>query len=105
IIQVSLGETFDLWREDAVPARLARRGHGGQRAAMEAVIEGNDLVGAIALELAPLARQLDGALVGLGPAVCEEDAVETGCPRNAFGKVHGRLVVKRRGRIDQGLGL
>ncbi len=36
VVDFGLGEAFDLRGEHLVPARLAGRGHGGQRAAVEA---------------------------------------------------------------------
>ncbi|MNI48567.1 hypothetical protein D3C73_1031350 [compost metagenome] len=96
VVQFGLGEAFHLRGEHLVPARLARCGHRGQRAAVEAVVHGDDLVGAVLLDLAPLARQLDGAFVGFAAAVGEEDAVKAGRAGQALGQLDRGNVVERR---------
>jgi hypothetical protein len=48
---------------------------------MEAVIHRDDLVGAVAMFGAPLARELDRPLVGLGATVGEERLVQAAMPR------------------------
>src|SRR5213083_1310961 len=66
----------DLRREQRVETRLAARAHRRQRAAMERMLEGDDLERAAAMDLAELARELDRAFVGFGSAVGEEAAIE-----------------------------
>src|SRR5690606_30592636 len=94
-----------LRRKHNIPTRLARCRHRGQRTTMEAVIEGNDFVGAITLDLPPFTGQFDGALVGFGAAIGKEHAVETRRFHNALGQIHGRLVIKSGRRVDQLFGL
>src|SRR4051812_30086965 len=78
VIEACLAEAAHLRREHRVPARLARRGHHRERAAVERILESDDLEGAIAADAPPLARELDCPLVGLGAAAREEDPIEAG---------------------------
>src|SRR5690606_38353859 len=57
------------------------------------------------LELAPLARQLDGAFVGFGAAVGKEDAIKARSARQALGQIHRWLVVEGGRGVDQLFGL
>ncbi len=72
---------------------------------MEAVIHGDDLEGAGALPGAPLARQLDRTLVGLGAAVAEEDLVEARVLDEAAGQAGHLRVVVGGAAVDQPPGL
>ena len=67
---------------------LAGGGQSGQGAAMEAVLQGDDLVPAGAVTVkAVFARSLDGALVGLGPRVAKEHLVHAGAAAQALGQL------------------
>ena len=105
IVQRHLHEAGHLRFVELLPLRLARRRHGGERAAVEAVIHGDDLVGAIAIFRAPFARQLDRALVGLGAAVGEEHLVQPAVPRQQIRQPDHLIVVERGAAVDQPLGL
>jgi len=72
---------------------------------VEAVLEGDDLEGAALVQLPPLSRQLDGALVGLRAGVGEKDAVERGMRRQQFRQRQRGRVEIGRARIDQTLRL
>ena len=87
--------------------KLLRAGgrHGGQCAAVEAVVEGDDLPGAVAPGGAPFPRQLDGAFVGLGAAVGEEHLIESAQGGQALGQLQGGRVVESGTRVDQRLAL
>jgi hypothetical protein len=87
------------------PLRLAGCRHSGERAAVEAVIHGDDFIGAIAMLRSPLARQLDRPLVGLGTAVGEEDLMQAAIPRQQIGKPDHLIVVEGGAAVDQSLGL
>src|SRR5437762_13541887 len=76
VVQPRFRKAGDLRREQRVETRLAARAHRRQRAAMERMLEGDDLERAAAMDLAELARELDRAFVGFGSAVGEEAAIE-----------------------------
>ena len=105
VVQRHLDEAGHLRCVQLLPLRLARRRHRGERAAMEAVIHGDDLVGAVAVFRAPFARQLDGAFVRLGAAVGEEHLVQPAMPRQQIRQPDHLVVVEGRAAIDQALGL
>ena len=100
-----LRKAANLRREDRIPTGLAGCRHGSQRAAMKRVAKGDDLEGAIAVQLPPLAGQLDRALVGLGTGVGKEDAVEAGVGGEQAGQLDHRGVVEGRAGIEQLAGL
>src|SRR3546814_20228336 len=87
-----------LRREQGLPVRLAGRRHGRQGAAVEAVLGGDDLVGASTAGRAPPAGELDRARVGLGAGIGEEGLVEAARPRQCPGEANRRLVVEEIGR-------
>ena len=66
---------------------VARRGQGGQSSAVERSLEREDVVGALAADLAPLAGHLDRPLIGLGSAVAEEDSARKGALRQHGGQL------------------
>ena len=101
VIELRLREARHLGSEHHVPARLARRRHGGDGTAMEAVDRGDDLEGAAFVLPAPLARQLDRAFVGFGAAVGEEHAMEAGMCGQQVGQPDRGFVVERRAGRDQ----
>src|SRR5690606_22741281 len=68
---------------------------------MEAVIHGDDLVSAVAMQLTPFTCQLDGAFIGLRTAVGKEHPVEARCTGDPLGQPNGRCVVERGRWIDQ----
>src|SRR3546814_2761897 len=65
----------------------------------------SDVVLFRSLDPAPLARQLDGALVGLGATVGEEHAVETRRAGQPLRQLDRRHVVERRRRVHELVGL
>ena len=81
--------------------RLAGRGQHRQRAAVERVVGRDDLVGAVPLVLAVLARQLHRALVRLDAAVREEDPVEDRVLDQQVGQLELRHGVELVRRVDQ----
>src|SRR5262245_50711327 len=87
VAEGNLREACDLRLEQTVPARLPGRRHGGERASVEGVLHRDDLEGAAALARAPLAGELDGALVGLGAAVAEEHLAEPARSRDEGGEL------------------
>ena len=72
---------------------------------MKAVDEGDDLVGALPMELPPPPRQFDGALIRLGTGTGKEDVVETAVPHQHLGQIQRLLVVERGAGVDEGLRL
>ena len=79
---------------------------GRQRAAVEGVIRGDDLVAVHALRVEVLAGQLHGALVGLRAGVGEEDAVGKRVRTQQRGQLRLRLNVEDVGRMQHaGVGL
>ena len=78
VVERHADEAFEQRRERRAVLLVAGGGDGGHRAAVEGVLGDDDLVGAVAVLFAPLARDLDEALDGLGAAVAEEDLVEAG---------------------------
>ena len=68
---------------------------------MEGAAHGDDLVGAAATALAPLAGQLDGALVGLGAAVAEEHVAQPAGLGDQRGQAGHRLAVEGRAAVDE----
>ncbi|CAM2158588.1 conserved hypothetical protein [Paraburkholderia tropica] len=101
VVQIGLRETRHLRCVDRVPARLAARRHRRDRAAVEAVVERDDLERAVAMLFAPLARELDRAFVGFGAAVGEEHLVEAAMLGEQARETRHRLVVEGRRRIDE----
>ncbi len=101
IVQRRPRKAGHLRREKPVPARLAAGRHGGQRAAVKAIVEGDDLVGAALVPLAPFACQLDGALIGLGAAAGEEHPVKAGVRHQPLRQSRRGHVEKGRARVDQ----
>src|SRR5262249_41106541 len=92
-------------REERVPSRFARGGHRGERAPVKSTVHGDDLRSAGAMASAPLARQLDRALVRLRAAIAEKHLVE---PRRLGEQgreaPHGPVVI-RGTAVDQPLAL
>src|SRR5690606_39948349 len=76
-----------------------------QRTAVEAVVERDDLVGAVAVELAPFACQRDRPFVGLGAAVGKEHAIKARRARDALGQFKRGSVKEGRRRVDELTGL
>ena len=105
VVQRHLHEAGHLGFIEMLPLRLARCGHRGKRAAVEAVIHGDDLIGAVAMFRAPLARQLDGALVGLGAAVGKEHLMQPAMPRQQIRQPDHLIVVEGGAAVDQSLRL
>jgi hypothetical protein len=72
---------------------------------VEAVVEGDDLVGAALVHLAPLAGELDGPLVGLGAGVGKEHPVEHRVGGEDASQLDHRAIVEGRAGVEQGAGL
>jgi hypothetical protein len=70
-------------------------------ASVEAVIQGDDLIGAVAMDLPPLAGELDGALVRLRTAVGEERLIKSAQPGDLLGQRDHRLVIESRAAVDE----
>ena len=81
------------------------RGDGSHRAAEEAVVHHDDFVRAVLADAAPLARQLERALVRLGARVREEDAVHRRVVDQHLRELDLRLAVEDVGAVDQLAGL
>ena len=68
---------------------------------MEGVAEGDDLVGAIAVEASPFARQLDRAFVSLGPGVQKMHLIAARAVAQAFSQVQHAAIEKTGAGVDQ----
>ena len=98
--------------EVVVEHLLTGGGQGGDGAAVEAVHQRDDGIAALAVVVeAVLAGRLDGALVGLGAGVAEEDLAHAGALAQLFGQLaaRGGVVEVRRmlelvGLFGHGLG-
>ena len=67
----TLRKSATLGSNKRVLSRLARRGYGGERSAVEACLGGDDPVSAAAIRGARTSGQLAGALVGFRAAIGE----------------------------------
>ena len=83
VVVVDEDEARDGRAERLAVARRAGGGDGGEGAAVERVVGGDDLEAAVFVLLAPLARELDRGLVRLCAGVREEDPVEARVRRSA----------------------
>ena len=81
---------------------LAGGGHGVHRAPVEGVERGDDLEGAVLVQLAVAAGQLERALHGLGAAVAEEHPVHARVVDEHGGDVQLGQGVELVRRLDQG---
>jgi hypothetical protein len=100
-----LAEALHLGLEERREGGLAAGAHGGQRAPVERVGGGHDLPGAAARQLPPLARQLDGALVGFRAGAAQEHAPEPALVRERAAEPHLRGVEEARAPVHQPAGL
>ncbi|MNC30438.1 hypothetical protein D3C75_787220 [compost metagenome] len=66
---------------------------------------GNDVIGAVAVQLAPLARQFDRTFAGFGTAVEQVGLVAAGALAQAVDQPQQATAVEARARVDQRLGL
>ena len=105
IVQLRLGKAGDLRLEQRFKGLLAGGRHGRQRAAVKAAVEGDDLVGAVSVQGAVFARELDGAFVGLRARIGEEHLVEAAVIDQRFCQCEAGAVVERRARGEQQFGL
>ena len=105
VVQRRLRKARHLGFEKAIPARLAAGRHRCERASMKAVHERDDLEGAVAMHLTPLARQLDRAFVGLGAARAKEHPFEPGKLCEPGGKFQRGCIEVRRAGADEPLRL
>ena len=69
VVERHFGKAGHFGLEQVFPLDLARGGHRGQGAAVEGVLGGDDLMGAVAVELPPFARQGGQRLNQSGMAV------------------------------------
>ena len=88
IIEGFMHEATGQWLEALPELGLDSGGQRPQGAPVERVGEGDDLRGGLAVLMAILAHQLDRRLVGLSPAVAEEDLVEAGQAHQSLGQGH-----------------
>ena len=72
---------------------------------MERVFGTDDLVGAVLVQLAPLARDLDGRLVGLRAAIGEEDALHARGFQQQLGQLELGQGVVEVGGVQEGVRL
>ncbi|MCY1410795.1 hypothetical protein D9M71_261710 [compost metagenome] len=89
----------------AVARQRVGRRQRAQAAAMAGLAGGDDVVGAVAVQLAPFARQLDRAFAGLGTAVEQVGLVASGTLAQAVDQPQQATAVEARARVDQRLGL
>ena len=79
---------------------------GGERAAVEAAGQGDDVDGIPALHLGLVAAgQLDGRLVGFGAGVAEEGLAEVGRGKEQASQLKLRLLVEEVAHVPEGVGL
>ena len=112
IARRSIQEALVEGAEVVVEHLLTGGGQGGDGAAVEAVHQRDDGIAALAVVVeAVLAGRLDGALVGLGAGVAEEDLAHAGALAQLFGQLAagGGVVEVRRmlelvGLFGHGLG-
>ena len=105
VVEPGFREARHLRRKQAVKAGLAAGAHGGQGAAVEGVLEGDDFKGAAPVHLAELARQLDGTFIGLRATAGEEDPVQAAQRRQARGQFRRAVVEQARAGLQQALAL
>lgn len=79
VVEPCLWKACHLRRKHAVPARLARFGHRGQRAAVESIAKGDDFVGPAFVQLPPSARQSVGPLLASAPLLVKTNWSNTLC--------------------------
>src|SRR5208337_3156440 len=84
---------------------LAGRGQSGDRAAVEGAAQGDDRRPGRVLGRPVLARDLDGALVGLGPGIAEEDGVHPRPRAELAGQGQGLAALVVIGYVDEARGL
>ncbi|MNH06599.1 hypothetical protein D3C79_659720 [compost metagenome] len=72
---------------------------------MAALAGGDDVIGAVAVQLAPFARQLDCPFASFGAAVEQVGLIAAGAFAQAIDQVQQATVMKTRPRIDQRLRL
>jgi len=103
VVELGVGEAGHEGFEALLVLRLAGGGHGGERPAVERVLHGDDLVPAV--HGAPLAGELEEALVGFGAGVAEEDLAAEGESGNLLGQPGLELVVEQVRAVHQRAGL
>ncbi len=99
VVELGVGEAGHEGLEALLVLGLARGGHGGEGAAMERVLHGDDFVAG--RRGAPLAGQLEEALVGLGAGVAEEDLAAEGEPGDLLREPGLELVVEEVGAVHE----
>ena len=104
IVKRHLAETWQL-RFESVFAGHSRRRHRPQAPPMTAIVYGDDVVSATAMQLAPLACQLDGRFTGFGTAVEQIGLVAAGVVAQTVDEVQLRTVVQAQAGVDHGVHL
>src|SRR5437762_12753902 len=105
VVELGLAEAGYFRLEQRLKRLLARRRHGGERAAVKSAFEGDDFESAVLVFCAVFPRELDGALVGLRAGIGEEDLIEAAVLDQRFRKLQARTVVEGGTRRQQQPGL
>ncbi len=101
IVQLCLGKARHLGLEQRLEGFLAGGRHGRQRPAVEAALEGDDLVGAVLVQGAVFAREFDRAFVGFRARIGEEHLIEAAVIGQRLCELEAGAVVKSRTRRQQ----
>ena len=104
VVEGHMAEAGQL-RFKAVFQCARRRRQCRETAPMATIARADDAVGPAAMQLAPLARQLDRRFAGLGATVEQVGLVAAGTMAQAVDKVELSAVMQAHARIDQGLRL
>ncbi|MCY1175338.1 hypothetical protein D9M73_155710 [compost metagenome] len=104
VIERHLAETRQA-RFAAIARQRVGRGQRAEATAMAGLAGSNDVIGAVAVQLAPLTRQLDRPFTGLGTAVKQVGLVTAGTLTQPVDQPQQATVVEARARVDQRLGL
>src|ERR1700730_11438183 len=100
VVKLHFGKSRHFWLEQPLPLRFAGCRHRRQRSPLEAVIHGDDLVGAVAIFLPPFSGKLDRSLDRFRTAVGEKSLVQSAVARNQLRQADHRLVIKGRTAVQ-----
>ena len=102
VVGGNVGETFDEGEKMLVENVLAGGGKGGEGAAVEGVLQGENGVAAGTVAVAAVfARGFDGAFVGFGAAVAEKDAGKTAFFAETLRQLGSGDAVEKVGSVRQ----